>query len=271
MMYSSIFNRQHNKKKWYSISNNAESTEIMIYNEIGGYGIQASDFVEELNNIKSPTIKVRLNTPGGDVFDGIAIYNSLKKHPAKVEAHIEGVAASIGSVIALAGDKVFMSKSGHYMIHNVWGAAIGDASEFRKTADRMDKIAESIVGIYADRTGHSEEKIKTWMADETWFSGDEAKSAGFVDEVTEGTTVKAKFDLSIYDKTPDGLQVERAAIVDNIREFETALRDEFGLSHSQAKKIAAGGWSALARDEQEQGFGEILTLVQDLKHDLIRN
>ena len=92
-----------------------------------------------------------------------------------------------------------------------------------------------------------------------------------MDEITEETTVKAKFDLSVYDKTPDGLQAEQASIVDDIRAFEAALRDEFGLSHLQAKKLASGGWSALTRDEQEHDLGEVVSFIHDLTLELKRN
>jgi len=270
MKYFSVFNRQKHNKKWYTISNGIELAEVMIYNEIGSNGIQAAEFVEELNQIKSPTIKLRLNTPGGDVFDGIAIFNALKSHPAKIETHIEGLAASIGSVIALAGDTVYMSKSGHYMIHNVWGAALGDAGEFRKAADRLDKIGESIVNIYTDRTGRPAEQVKAWMNNETWFSADEAKAAGFVDEITGENTIKARFDLSVYDKAPAELQAEQAAIVADIRSFETALRDEFGFSHSAAKKLAAHGWPAYSRDGQDEGVEDVVSFIKQLQNELTR-
>lgn len=188
---------------WYQIKNLANNdAEVMIYDEIGYFGITAQDFVNDIQGIDSPSITVHLNTPGGDVFDGLAIYNALKQHPANITIVVDGLAASIGSIIAMAGDKVVMARTAQMMIHDAWSMGIGNAKDMRKTADLLDKTSENLASVYAERTGVSTEVWRAKMLDETWFSADEAVEAGLADEV-QSSSSKAKntFDLSIYNYT----------------------------------------------------------------------
>lgn len=164
---------------------NAEVTEILIYDEIGFWGIMAADFVRDLQMVTTPKILVRLNSPGGDVFDGLAIFNALVAHPAEVQVHIDGLAASMASVIMLAGDTVTAAESAFVMIHNPWSIVIGDAAEMRQMADLLDKVGGQIVSLYAGNTGKDIAAIADWMSAETWFTAAEAKSAGFVDDVRD--------------------------------------------------------------------------------------
>lgn len=184
---------------WYKITNKADITEISIYDEIGYVGVTAGDFIRDLDSVKSSKISLRLNSPGGDVFDGIAIMNALKAHQAEVTVHIDGLAASIASVIAMAGDRVVMAKNATLMIHDAWTMGIGNSKDLRKTADLLDKTSDNIASIYADRSGTDVEQWRNLMQDETWFSADEAVEAGLADEVA-GSASKAKntWDLSIY-------------------------------------------------------------------------
>lgn len=184
---------------WYKITNKADVTEISIYDEIGYVGVTAGDFIRDLDSVKSSKISLRLNSPGGDVFDGIAIMNALKSHKAEVTVHIDGLAASIASVIAMAGDHVVMAKNATLMIHDAWTMGIGNSKDLRKTADLLDKTSDNIASIYADRSGTDVEQWRNLMQEETWFSAEEAVEAGLADEVA-GSTSKAKnsWDLSIY-------------------------------------------------------------------------
>lgn len=198
------------KNKFYKMQIEDDAADVYIYDEISWLGITANQFVKDLNDIKAKTIRLHLNTPGGNIFDGVAIYNALKNHPAKVEAYIEGLAASIGSIIALAGDTVSMSDNAFFMIHDPWVLAIGGAVDLRKTADDLDKIKGVLVETYAKKTGHEQKQIEKWMADETWFTAQEAKDAGFIDKITgESEEAKDKFNLTIFDNVPNVLLCQK--------------------------------------------------------------
>jgi ATP-dependent Clp endopeptidase proteolytic subunit ClpP len=218
-----------------------EAVEIMLYDEVGFFGITAKQFASALAEIEADEIHLRVNSPGGDVFDGVAMYNALRQHPAHVVTHIDGLAASIASVIALAGDEVRMAPNAFFMIHNPWGVTVGDADIHRKMADTLDKIAMgSIISTYQAKTGLDVETIETWMDDETWFSAEQAAEAGFVDVVDDPAPVEARalpFDLSIYQHVPAGLVFESPDVLsgEECRALETAFRDE-GLSRTEAKK-----------------------------------
>lgn len=195
--------------KWYEIKAAVNDTaEVMIYDEIGGWGIQAKQFINDLSEVTAKNIDLRLNTPGGSVFDGNAIYNALKRHPANITSYIDGLAASMGSIIALAGQQVVMADNAMYMIHNPWTVAYGDAGEFRKTADTLDKLKSSMVRIYSEKTGLSEDDVTSLMNDETWYTAEEAKESGFADEIEEGLQAAANFKpdkFKSYKNTPESL------------------------------------------------------------------
>lgn len=213
--------------------------EILIYDEIGFWGIRAQDFIRELNAIDAETIHVRINSPGGNVFDGVAIANALRAHRATIICHIDALAASIASVIALAGDEVRISDNAFLMIHNAFTITIGNAEELRKDAGVLDKIDATIIAAYIEKTGAAEEQVKTWMKAETWFSAEEAKEEGFVDAIEEGIEAKAEFDLSVFANAPAALARREAAPTP--KDLERALRDA-GLSRAAAKAVLAEGF-----------------------------
>lgn len=186
-----------------------EAVELLIYDEIGFWGITAKQMADTLAQLGTTELHVRINSPGGDVFDGVAIYNALRQYPGTVITHIDGLAASIASVIALAGEEVRMAPNAFFMIHNPWGVTIGDAEEHRKMADTLEKIGvNSIAKTYQAKTGADLETIETWMNEETWFSAEEAEQKGFADVVEEGAEARTPlpFDLSMYARVPEGLQ-----------------------------------------------------------------
>lgn len=162
--------------------------EVLIYDEIGDEswgGISAKGLTKQLKDLKAKTINVRINSPGGSVFDGFSIYEALKRHPARIEVDIDGYAASIASVIAMAGEKIRMSKFGFFMIHNPSGFSMGESKDLRKTADLLDQVKEKLLIAYMERTDASKEEIDQWMNNETWFGADQAKNIGFIDSVTD--------------------------------------------------------------------------------------
>jgi ATP-dependent protease ClpP protease subunit len=182
---------------WYRIENKQSTTEVYIYDVIGDFGVTADQFVQELNKIKTGTITLRINTPGGQVFDGSTIYHALKDHPAKVNVIIDGVAASAGSFIAMAGDTIQMQTSAMLMIHEGHTGQFGSADDLRKTADLLDKISENIADIYAKRSKSKDKGyFRTKMKDETWYNAEEALNEGLVDEVL-GSDSEPKNELEI--------------------------------------------------------------------------
>jgi len=229
------------RPNWYSISAKSaqNSAEVLIYDEIGIWGIDAQQFVTDLAALDVAHIDLRLNTPGGSVFDGNAIYNALKRHPASITSHIDGIAASMGSVIALAGDEVRMAANALYMIHNPWTLSMGDAAELRATADILDKLRDGIVGAYQDKTGETAEVLQSAMDSETWFSAEEAKAFGFVDEIT--TTKKAKATASIkaamarFKNAPDLPDAEPGAEDTNYQVALAAYRRRQQINEWEAK------------------------------------
>ena len=174
--------------------------EIWLYDAIGsnffGDGITAKTFQQELARLgKVGTINLHINSPGGDVFDGFAIYNQLAQHPARIEVDVDGVAASIASIIAMAGDEIRVAKNASIMIHNPRGFAAGEESEMQRVAGLLRTIKGNLVDTYRDRTGNPADKIASWMDDETWFTAEAALENGFATSVTRETTVTACFDL----------------------------------------------------------------------------
>ena len=175
-------------QSWYSIKAKANDTaEISIYDEIGFWGVSASSFAQDLkdcgNNLKQ--INLHIHSPGGDVFDGIAIYNLLKNHPANVTVYIDGLAASMASVIAMAGNEVIMPENAMMMIHKPWGIQGGDAEDMRKYADLLDKVENTLIPAYANKTGKTPEELAEMLSAETWLNGKECVEQGFADKLAE--------------------------------------------------------------------------------------
>ena len=195
----------HNRQ-WFSFRNEAGQTpELFIYDDIDDWwGVSAQSVVDQIRAMDAPEINVRINCRGGMVFEGIAIYNALRLHKANVHVSIEGLAASIASVIAMAGDSVTIAENAMMMIHNPYGWATGDAESMRKTAEVMDKIADSIAVSYTARTGKSIDELKALMDAETWFTAQEALDMGLVDQIDEPVKAAACFDLSRFTNAPDG-------------------------------------------------------------------
>ena len=165
----------------YKILNQNDSqTEILLYSLIEG-GITASRLIRALQDSQSENITLRINSEGGEVFDSIAIYNYLKGR--NVHVIIDGICASGASIVAMAGKTITMKQGSMMMIHNPLTIAAGDSEELRLQADILDKITESLAGIYSSRTGKAQEEILTLMASELWMNETEALNNGFVDQI----------------------------------------------------------------------------------------
>ena len=181
----------------YIINQSNNSAEILLYGFIGNWkDTDSKRFISDFKNLETThnKINVRLNSAGGDVFEGITIYNTLKNSPAEIHIYIDGLAASMASVIALAGSKIFMSRYAQLMIHRVSGSANGDADKLRETASLMDELEKSLLSIYAEKTGMNTEEIQNaWMqrGKDTWFNATDAVKQKLVDEIFDGVIKKS--------------------------------------------------------------------------------
>lgn len=203
-------NAQTDKTLPYAMKKDGERGEIAIYDVIGSNwfdeGVTAKQFVKDLKALgKVKAIDVRINSPGGSVFEGYAIYNALKQHTATIDVHIDGMAFSMGSVIAMAGDSITMAPTAMMMVHNPQGGIYGDMDDIIAYADMMQKVAGQIADMYAQRTGKSVEDVREIMAAETWFTPEEALDAGFITAIAEDTNKIAA--MSTFDVVASCVEV----------------------------------------------------------------
>jgi HK97 family phage major capsid protein/ATP-dependent Clp endopeptidase proteolytic subunit ClpP len=234
--------------KYYTIRNQAgaESVEILLYGDIGegGFfseGIGAKQFAEDLKALGPiKNLDIRINSPGGSVFEGLAIYNTLERHSAKKIVTIDGLAASIASVIAMAGDWIVMAKSSLLMIHDPFGMVLGDADDMRKMAEGLDKIKTGLISAYQKKSKMSSQGIAKLMTNETWMTANEAVEWGFADEVTESVKMAAHFDLSKFKNVPKNIlaKTERS-----ITHMET--EHEKFLQRQESEKTRTHGIAAM--------------------------
>ena len=273
-----------NTSKWFSIRasvRDPRAAEIFIYGDIGeswwGESVTAADFVRELAALDVDVLTVRINSYGGSVSDGIAIYNAIKRHKADVTVAIDGVACSIASLIAMSGDSVEMAENALLMIHAPWGAAMGNSATMREYADLLDTWAQAMATSYAAKTGRPADEMLALLTDgaDHWYTAAEASDEGFVDSVVAAIPIAASFDLSRFhslpaaaaafnlkkeapmkdDKTPaDGKQPEPTA---NEAEIEARGREAEARRRTE---IAALGVGRFGRHE---GVAALLQTCQD--------
>jgi len=183
-------------RTWYTIENAAapagESAVIHLYDMIGDWGITAADFARDLAGIRATSIELRVSCEGGEVFDGLAIYETLRRHPADITAYVDGIAASSASFVVCAANKIVMAKRGRMMIHDAHGVVMGNARDMREMAQLLDDLSDTIADIYTERSGTRE----SWRAamraaeggpDGTWYDAESAVRAGLADEVQDGS------------------------------------------------------------------------------------
>lgn len=199
---------------WYRITNAAsqDEAEVMLYDEVGGwYGATADQFIADLRGVTAPNLRVRVNSPGGSVFEGIAIANALRSHPANVTIQVDGIAASIASVIAMAGDRIEMAPNTMLMIHDASGVCLGNASDMEEMAELLDLISDNIADAYAARAGGTRDEWRARMRAETWYLPEDAVENGLADEALPvpkreeqpepAAEMRREFDLTAYGYT----------------------------------------------------------------------
>lgn len=222
------------------------ATELLVYDEIGLFGLTAKAFRAELDAVTSGNVRVRINSPGGDVFDGLAIYNALKSFPGNVSTVVDGLAASAASVVAMAGDTVAMSEAALMMVHRAWALAIGNRNDMADMVTTLDKVDGQLAGIYARRTGQPTAAMLALMdgkSDGTWFTAQEAIDAGLTDEI-------AATDA------PDAQAIAEFTI----RDAERALRDA-GAPRALAKSIIEKGFKGAKRRDDEPSTADRIKVL----------
>lgn len=188
---------------WYTIRARASGAEVLIYDEIGAYGVTAKGFLAELGALPDDgAIDLRLNSPGGSVFDAVAIYNALKRHVGEITVWIDGIAASAASYIAMAGDTIVMPENAFLMIHDPSGLVMGTAEDMRATAEALDKVKGSLIQGYAGKSGKADDEVATLMAAETWLDAKDALDFGFIDRIAEPVKLAASFDVARFRNAP---------------------------------------------------------------------
>lgn len=261
------------RRPWFSIENAAgDSATVRIYDEIGIWGVTAKDFAQQLDSLVVSQIDLHVNSPGGDVFDGIAILNALRSHPARVVATVDGVAASAASFITAGADEVVMARNSELMIHDAWGLAMGNAADMRDLADRLDKVSDNIASIYAEKTGGTVEQWRDHMRNEVWYSAQEAVDAGLADRVEAAPEedverAKARFDFSIFNyagrrnaPTPHAPAATASGFTHKERSTPVAFTDE----HLAALRTKLG----LAADADGD---KIVALVNQVMDDYVKD
>src|SRR5262249_14486007 len=191
-----------------------ESAELHLYDLVGESGISAQKFAADLKALGPvKNIDLRINSDGGDVFDGRAIYTKLVQHPARITARSDWSAASIASLIAMQADEIGMADGSFMMIHNAWGVAIADSAEMRRMSDLLDSVSETLVGTYAARSKQSRADVQKWMDEETWMTAQEAVDRGFADVVDGAMKMAAcVHNHGLFRKVPAALMPRAGAV-----------------------------------------------------------
>jgi len=228
------------KRHGYQINAKADRAEILIYEDIGeGWlgGISAKRFVEDLNGLNVGEINLRINSDGGSVFEGLTIYNALKRKDANINVAVDGLAASIASIIAMSGNEISMAANAFMMIHDPWTVSAGTAEDLRKTADLMDSVRENLLNVYVDRTRGEADNISTMMAAETWMTADQAMENGFIDSITDELRIAARVDQSKYRHVPEELLSRGTPNTDDCEEDNAHM--DMALRRMKLKTLSA--------------------------------
>jgi ATP-dependent protease ClpP protease subunit len=179
-------------QKFYALEKTADNeTTVTLYDEIGAFGAGSKEFLSDLTKLSGQHIHLRINSPGGSVIEGTAIYNALRRHEGGLTVHIDAMAASMASVIAMAGKPVYMADNALLMIHNPWTVSMGESKDLRKEADLLDKLKVNLRNAYVRKTGMEADRITEMMDAETWLDAVEAVALGFADAIEEGVAAAA--------------------------------------------------------------------------------
>ncbi len=250
-------------REWFNLDTSEEIPDMYIYDQIGqdwwGDGLSPLDFISEVKKIKTDKFNLHINSPGGFVYDGLTVYNGLNVLDKYITVYIDGIAASMASVVAMVGDNIIMPVNADFMLHDPWSCMCGTADNFEKEAKELRRLKDSILGIYVARTSATKEELSKLMSEESWISGTDALELGLADEIIENKKAAAcVFDLNIFESVPEHHM--KLNIAKNKRNLEQALRDA-GYSHSEAKKIAGGQRDAENKIKDKKIEKKPLTII----------
>lgn len=202
-----IKNNLSAEKKFEVRGADTDTPEIFLYDAIGDwFGIGADDFVKALRDLKGRDVALRIDSPGGDVFEARAIATAVAQHDGKITAHIDGLAASAATYIATAADNVVIAPGAFFMIHNAWTLAFGNADDLDDISVLLRKVDDTIVNDYIQKTGLEDKQLRDWMKAETWFTSDEAVQHGFADSLAETKRNSSnRWNLAAYSNAPAAL------------------------------------------------------------------
>lgn len=190
---------------WYNLKAAADKTPVLsIFDDIGAYGVSAKSFLNDLRSVTGDEVAVEINSPGGDFFAGLAIYNGLRASGKKITVKVLGLAASAASLVAMAGDTIEMAENSFLMVHKTLADLYANADDMRETAEVLDKFDAGLVSIYAKRTGKTDQEITALLHAETWMTAQEAVDAGFATSVTAALAVKASYS---EDRLPENVRL----------------------------------------------------------------
>lgn len=212
--------------------------EILLYDEIGpeAYGLLGAKWmIDELAKAKGEPVSLRINSPGGSVFDGQAMYNALTRYPGEVTAYVDSIAASAASFVMMAAKRIVIAENAMVMIHRAWGFTFGNAADMRKQADLLDKIDATIVDTYAARTGLDKAKISDMMAAETWMTAQEAVDNHFADSIGQKLAVKACVRDGMFRNTPKELLVPADSVSARVQASANARRLQYARALTRAR------------------------------------
>jgi ATP-dependent protease ClpP protease subunit len=250
------------KKPWFNfISKAPDCCSMMMYGQIGkdkeGKGVSAAEFLQELSAISPSKISVRMHSPGGNVFEGMMIYDGLASSGAQIDFQVDGVAASIASTICMAGT-VTMAKSAMMMVHQPYSCSGGNVDELKSTMSALDQVSHNMVTAYCAKTGLSQGDVLSMMKAETWMNADKCKALGFCDCIGTKGAINAAIDFSGFSNVPEEVRAMFAAqnLPTNERDLEAVLRDA-GISKKDAL-MAVSMLKAEARRDSELAEGEKL-------------
>jgi len=277
--------------RWYAISTPANSEaedgiEVSIYDEIGFGGVTAKDFVADIRKLKGQHLHLRINSVGGSVIEGAAIYNALRRHKGGLTVHVDGLAASMASVIAMSGDEVLMAGNSMLMIHNPWSMAMGDADDLRKEADVLDKLKATLVNAYVRKTGRERGEIESMMDEETWLDATQAVAMNFADGIEDDIEAAAsitpeaararfdKFSNSMARKSANLPKAEEAAPVEPVTDGAVDISSEDNMNAELQAKVDALQAELNAKVEAEavvaQASEDIAKELETLKTEVER-
>lgn len=214
----------------FKVVQKGREADVYVYDVIGDDyygGVSAKAFVEAISALDVDVINLRVNSPGGDVFAGVAMGHALKSHKARVDAYIEGQAASAATRLTANADNVYIVAGAFYMIHNAWTVAAGDSNQFAKTSNLLADVDATIAADYAKKTNQPVDQIRQWMKDTTWFNADDAVKYGFADKIAgseKSDSTQNRWNLSAYDNVPKELLDPPSPSDDEIAARAQALR-----------------------------------------------